>query len=154
MKRLLFGGFIVLSFLRLSYAEPLCKDDLDCMVKYVSTNDTSYLEYGCNNYKNQSYGHSCIKLYGILLNKIKKDVVYLCNKGTTAACEYKILYNFDGKFRDKMTVAKETLENLKQSEQRCEDKMDVLECIDAYSLHQLMGNSEKAKYYLNKIADY
>jgi len=141
MKRLLFGGFIALSLLRLSYAEPLCKDDLDCLVKYVKNGDVRYLEYGCDNYKDRSFGHSCKKLYQIFLNKMGRDVIYLCDKGNSAACQYKILYNFDGGFRDKTSAAKEVAETLKQSEQRCENKVDIMECISAYNVYKLLGNS-------------
>jgi hypothetical protein len=154
MKRLLFLGFIALSLLRLSYAEPLCKNDLDCLIKYVKSDNVNYLVYGCDNYKDQSPGHSCTKLYGILLDKMKRDIIYLCGKGNSSACYYKIIYNFDGRFRNEKSVAKEGLEILKQSEQRCENREDVIECINAYQVYKLLGNSEKANYYLNKIIDY
>jgi len=150
MKRLLFGCFIVLSFLRFSYAEPLCKDDLDCYMKYAANNDIGYLEYGCDNYKNQSYGYSCTELYSILLKKIRRDIVYFCNKGSSMACVYKITYNLDGKFRDKISALKESLMILKQSEQRCENEQNAMECIMAYQMNKLLGNSEKAKYYHDK----
>ena len=149
MKKLLFGGFIALSFLRLSYAEPLCKDDLDCIAKYGKTNDVIYLMDGCINYKNQS-GHSCTLLYGISLNRVAKDIVYFCDKGDSMACFYKITYNLDGKFRDEASAAKEVAEILKQSEQRCENEEDVTECIVAYQVNKLLGNSRKAKYYYDK----
>jgi len=154
MKSLLFGGFIALSFLRLSYAESLCKNDLECLIKYVQNGDVSYLKYGCDNYKDWSFGHSCIKLYQILLDKMAGDIIYLCNKGNSAACQYKIIYNFDGGFRDKASAAKEVAETLKQSEQRCENKVDIMECLSAHNTYKHLGNSEKAEYYLNKIKDY
>jgi hypothetical protein len=150
MKRLLFGGFIALSLLRLSYAESLCKDDLDCFVKYANTKDINYLMYGCNNYKNQSYGRSCMRLYSIFLDNMKRDIVDFCDKGNSMACSYKIIYNLDGKFRDETTVMKETFMILKQSEQRCENEEDVTECIVAHLLHKFLGNSERAKYYYDK----
>jgi hypothetical protein len=153
MKRLLFGYFVILSLLRLSYAEPLCKNDVDCVVKYELNNrDIRYLTYGCDNYKDQSFGHSCMKLYDILLDKIKKDIVYLCEvKGNSSACINKNIYNFDLKFRDKTSVGKEALEILKQSERKCENEVDLMECVTAFHVHKFLGNSEKAKYYFNKF---
>ncbi len=154
MKRLLFGYFVILSLLRLSYAEPLCKNDLDCLIKYVTIRDVRYLTYGCDNYKDRSFGYSCTKLYDILLDRIMKDIIYLCEKGNSLACYKKIIFNFDLKFRDQASLAKEAFEILKLSEQKCENKIDVMECISAYSIHKALGNSEKAEYYLNKIKDY
>jgi len=47
MKRLLFVYFVILSLLRLSYAEPLCKNDIDCVRKWaVNNRDIRYLTYG------------------------------------------------------------------------------------------------------------
>jgi len=150
MKSLLFGGFIAISFLRLSYAEPLCKDDLDCFIKYATSKDIDYLEYGCENYKYRSYGHSCMALYNTLLNEIKKDIVYFCEKGSSLACYTKIAYNLDGKFRDKQSIAKELTTILKQSERRCENEEDGIECAAAYQMHKHLGNSRKANYYYDK----
>jgi hypothetical protein len=150
MKRLLFGGFIALSLLRLSYAEPSCKDDLDCFGKYAHTNNVSYLVYGCLNYKNQSHGYSCTKLYSLSLDQIAKDIVDFCNKGNSLACTYKITYNLDGKFRDETSTIKEMSMILKQSEQRCENEEYVMECIVAYQVYKLLGNSKKTKYYYDK----
>jgi hypothetical protein len=155
MKRLLFGYFVILSLLRLSYAEPLCKNDIDCVRKWaVNNRDIRYLTYGCDNYKHQSFGHSCTMLYFTLLDRIQKDIIYLCEKGNSSACFIKILYNLDSKFRDVTSAAEETVEILERSERRCENKVDFMECAVASIFYTLSGNYEKAEYYLNKIKDY
>jgi hypothetical protein len=151
MKKLLFGGFIALNLLRLSYAEePLCKDDLDCIVKYYSSKDIHYLEYGCDNYKDRSPGNSCTVLYGILLLKIKRDIVYLCDKGNSMACLNKIVYNLDEKFRNRVSAKKETDVILKKSEQQCEYEEDYMGCLTASGIYKSLEKTENAKYYYNK----
>jgi hypothetical protein len=151
VERLLFGGFIALTLLRLSYAEELlCKDDLDCLIKYNDSKDIHYLEYGCDNYKDRSPGNSCIMLYNTLLPKMKEDMVYLCDKGNTAACLNKIEFNLDGKFRNKVSAEKETNAILKKSEQECEYKEDYMGCITASTIYEKLKKPEKAKYYYNK----
>jgi hypothetical protein len=152
MKRLLLGGgFTILCLLGLSHAEPLCKDDIDCFIKYSETKDVHYLEYGCDNYKDQSFGHSCTRLYIEYINKMTKDVNYLCNKGNILACNMNVLYNFDGKRRDRTTTLRELHELLKQAEQKCESEEDIMECVVAYKMYKVVvGNPEKAEYYLNK----
>jgi hypothetical protein len=152
MKRLLFGGFIALSFLGLSYAEPLCKDDVDCIAKFANSKDTRYLEYGCDNYKDQSPGNSCILFDELLLLKLKIDTVYLCDKGNSTACLIKIIYNLDEKNRDRVGAKKEVDVFLKKAEQKCEYEEDYMGCMTVYRIYKNLEKPEKAKYYYNKAA--
>ncbi|MCC6026808.1 MAG: hypothetical protein LM575_07550 [Caldimicrobium sp.] len=93
-------------------------------------------------------------LYFTLLDRIQKNIIYLCEKGNSSACFIKILYNLDSKFRDVTSAAEETVEILERSERRCENKVDFMECAVASIFYTLSGNYEKAEYYLNKIKDY
>jgi hypothetical protein len=81
---------------------------------------------------------------------MKRDIVDFCDKGNSMACTYKIAYNLDGKFRDETSAIKEVFMILKQSEQRCKNEEDVMECIVAYQVYKILGNSERAKYYHDK----
>jgi hypothetical protein len=152
MKRLLLGSFIALGLLGISHAEPLCEGDIDCFTKFEESKDIRYLEYGCDNYKDQSFGHSCTRLYIEYINKMLKDVNYLCDKGNMMACMIKVQYNMDLKYRDKTTVSRELREILKRTEEKCENEEDDIACVLAYKMYKVVvGNPEKARYYLNKV---
>jgi hypothetical protein len=152
MKRLLLGGFVALGLLGLSRAEPLCEGDIDCFTKFEESKDIRYLEYGCDNYKDQSFGHSCTRLYIEYINKMIKDVNYLCDKGNMMACMIKVQYNLDSKYRDKTTISRELHEILKRTEEKCESEEDDIACVLAYKMYKVVvGNPEKARYYLNKV---
>jgi hypothetical protein len=152
MKRLLLGGFVALGLLGLSHAEPLCEGDIDCFTKFEESKDIRYLEYGCDNYKDQSFGHSCTRLYIEYINKMLKDVNYLCDKGNMMACTIKVQYNLDSKYRDKTTVSRELHEILKRTEEKCESEEDDIACVLAYKMYKaVVGSPEKARYYLNKV---